>query len=100
MEKEQSQTEPQLKKAGLVQDISLLGFTTELAIKLAVPVIVLSLVGRWIDTIAGTGMLWLVLGTVLGITIATVLTVKRVVAIIRQADKEFEEQKQEEKDKT
>jgi len=89
----QQQSEPQLKKAGLVKEISLVGFTTELAIKLAVPVIVLSLVGRWLDHLFGTEVIYVVLGTVVGITIASFLAVRRVLGIIKQADQEYESQK-------
>ena len=93
MGKNQTQSEPKLEKAGIVKEISLIGVTTELAIKLAIPVIVLSLAGRWMDRILDTGIIFLVGGTVLGISIATFLAVQRVLGLIKQADREYEEQK-------
>ena len=45
-----------------MKEVSLIGVTTELAIKLAVPVIVLSLAGRWVDNITGGGIMFLEYG--------------------------------------
>jgi len=72
-------------------------FTTslELGFYLAIPVLVFTLIGKWLDRFFNSGFLFLVIGATLGIVIATVITVKKVSFLIKEADRKYEEDKKE-----
>lgn len=53
---------------------------------LVVPVIIGAFCGHWIDQYFDIGFSFLIIGTFLGILIATILTVRKVSRVIKQAD--------------
>jgi len=71
------------------KSFSLLGVSFELGISLAIPLVFFALLGIGVDRAMQTRPLFLILGTVVGIISATVITAKRVRAMIRQADEEY-----------
>ena len=74
-------------------NFSLFAVSLELAFFITVPLVVCALAGLWLDSLFGTRPFALIGGVVLGIIVATVITVRRVLFMIRQADKEYEEEK-------
>lgn len=77
------------------EEISLLAYTFELSIILAVPVIIGAFCGYWIDQNFETGFSFLIIGILLGILVATILTVRKVSRVIKQADEFYEAKKKE-----
>lgn len=75
------------------EEISLLSYTLELSVILAVPVICGAFLGYWIDHNFDTGLTFLIIGTFLGIFIATILTVRKVSRVIKKADEFYEAKK-------
>lgn len=68
------------------EEISLLSYTLELSIILAVPVIIGAFGGYWIDQNFDTGFTFLIIGILLGVLVATILTVRKVSRVIKQSD--------------
>lgn len=68
------------------EEISLLRYAFELSIILAAPVIIGAFCGYWIDQNFDTGFSFLIIGTFLGILVATILTVRKVSHVIKQSD--------------
>jgi len=79
------------------QEISLLKYAFELSIILAVPVIIGALCGHWIDQNFDTGFSFLIIGILLGVLVATTLTVRKVSRVIKQADEFYTAKKKESK---
>ena len=74
-------------------NFSLFAVSLELAFFITVPLVACALLGLWLDSLFGTRPFMLIGGVVAGIAISTAITVRRVLFMIRQADKEYEERK-------
>lgn len=80
-----------LKNHGkIVNKTSFIAFAIELVFILAIPMIILSFLGHIIDKVTDSSFFFLIIFTIIGIIISSIITVKKVTSIIDKINEDYE----------